>query len=209
VLGGGGHAKVVISVLKQSGYHILGYTDQQDRGAILSVPYLGTDAVLAGVLRSHPRCHAVVGVGKIDVSPRRVAFQSEVLALGFEFPAVVSPRAVVNEGVRLGPGTVVLDGVVVNSGTEVGCACIFNTSSTVDHDCRIGNNVHIAPGATLSGGVTIGDNCMIGAGSTIIQGLSVSADCLVGAGTTVITDLTAPGTYVGNPARRLHRNAQP
>jgi UDP-perosamine 4-acetyltransferase len=209
VLGGGGHAKVVITVLKRSGYDILGYTDAADRGAILSVPYLGTDARLAGVLLDHPRCGAVVGVGKIDVSPRRSAIQSEAVALGFEFPPIVSPHAVINEGVRLGAGTVVMDGVVVNSGTEVGQACILNTNSSVDHDCRIGRNVHVAPGATLSGGVTVGDDCMIGTGSTIIQGLKVCADCLVGAGATVVTDLTEPGTYVGTPARRLSGNAHP
>lgn len=204
VLGGGGHAKVVIAALKRSDRRILGYTDQQDRGEILSVPYLGTDAALAGVLRSHRACSAVVAVGKIDASPRRLALQAEAGALGFEFPAIVSPHAIVNEAVQLGPGTVVLDGVVVNSGTETGGACILNTGSTVDHDCRLGDNVHIAPGVTLSGGVTIGDHCLIGAGTTVIQGVTICAGTLVGAGATVVKDLTAPGTYAGVPARRLH-----
>lgn len=204
VLGGGGHAKVVIAILKQSGHLVLGYTDQENRGAILSVPYLGTDAVLNGLLRDHPRCRAVVGVGKVDLSPRRATLQEDVGALGFEFPAIVASHAVVNEDVRLGAGTVLMDGVVVNSGTEIGRAGILNTNSTVDHDCRIGHNVHIAPGATLSGGVAIGDNCVIGTGSSIIQGLTVCADCIVGAGATVVKDLTTPGTYAGSPARRLH-----
>lgn len=203
VVGGGGHAKVVIAALKQSGHHILGYTDQEDRGAILSAPYLGTDAGLANILRAQGRCAAVVGVGKTDLAPRRMAIQSDVETLGFEFPVIVSRHAVVNEGVRLGPGTVVLDGVVVNSGTEVGRACILNTNSTVDHDCRLGDNVHVAPGATLSGGVVVGDNCMIGTGSSIIQGVRLCVDCVIGAGATVVNDVTAPGTYVGTPARRL------
>lgn len=204
VLGGGGHAKVVVAALKQSGWRVVGYTDQQDRGDILAAKYLGTDAGLAQVLRAHRGCAAVVGIGKIDASPRRLALQSAAVALGFEFPAIVSRHAVVNEDVRLGAGTVVLDGVVVNSGTEVGRAGILNTGCTVDHDCRLGDNVHIAPGVTLSGGVVIGDHCLIGAGATIIQGVRVAADCLVGAGATVVADLTAPGTYTGTPARRLH-----
>lgn len=203
VLGGGGHAKAVIAVLKKSGHQILGYTDQQDRGAILSVPYLGADSSLPDLLRARGRCAAVVAVGKVDASSRRSAIQSDVGALGFEFPVIVSPHAVVNEDVRLGSGTVVLDGVVVNSGTVTGSACILNTGSTVDHDCRLGDNVHIAPGVTLSGGVTIGDHCLIGAGATIIQGVRIDAGCLVGAGATVVKDLTTPGTYAGTPARRL------
>lgn len=204
VLGGGGHAKVVIAILKQTGHQVLGYTDQQDRGPILSVPYLGTDAKLPGLRREFPSCGAVVGVGKTDLGTRRMALQSEALALGFEFPAIVSRHAVINEDVLLGPGTVVMDGAVVNSGTEVGRGCIVNTNSSVDHDCRLGENVHIAPGATVSGGVVVGDNSMIGTGANIIHGVRLCADCVVGAGATVVNDLTQPGTYVGTPARRIH-----
>jgi sugar O-acyltransferase (sialic acid O-acetyltransferase NeuD family) len=203
VIGGGGHAKVVIGVLKKSAHDVVGYTDRRDRGAILSVPYLGDDDILAEFIRIQGRCWAIVGVGKTDVSARRITLQTELGALGFEFPVIISPRAVVNEEIGLGPGTAVLDGVVVNSGTEVGRACILNTHSTVEHDCRIGDNVHIAPGVTLSGGVTIGDNCMIGTGSNIIQKVSICADCLVGAGSTVVKDMTIPGTYAGNPAKRI------
>ncbi len=39
VIGGGGHAKVVINVLKKSGYSIVGYTDHGDRGVILGITY--------------------------------------------------------------------------------------------------------------------------------------------------------------------------
>ena len=92
---------------------------------------------------------------------------------------------------------------MVNSGTVAGGLCILNTNSTVEHDCRLGDNVHVAPGATVSGGVTIADDCMIGAGSTIIQGVTVCPSCLIGAGSIVIKDLDIAGVYVGNPARRV------
>ena len=39
VVGGGGHAKVVISILRKlEGYRILGYTDLKDNGALIGVP---------------------------------------------------------------------------------------------------------------------------------------------------------------------------
>ena len=42
VIGGGGHAKVVVSILRKLGrYRILGYTDVQDRGSLLETPYPG------------------------------------------------------------------------------------------------------------------------------------------------------------------------
>jgi len=203
VVGGGGHAKVLLSLLKKMGWEILGYTDEQDRGVILGIVHLGGDGVLPAVLRAHQHCSALIGVGKIDASSARGRLQREVRALGFACPVVVSPRAVVNEDVELGAGTAVFDGAVVSSGAVVGNICILNTNSTVEHDCRLGDNVHVAPGATVSGNVGVGDDCMIGAGSTIIQDVTICPGCLIGAGSTVVADIDSPGVYVGNPARRI------
>jgi sugar O-acyltransferase (sialic acid O-acetyltransferase NeuD family) len=203
VIGGGGHAKVLMSVLKKCPCEILGYTDKRSGGAILGARYLGTDAILHELIKSHGDCGAVVGVGKTDTSSARVELFRAIETLGFEFPVVVSPQAVVNEEVFLGPGSAVFDGVVVNSGTVTGCLCILNTSSTVEHDCHLGDNVHVAPGATLSGGVRIGSNCMIGTGANVIQGVTICADTLIGAGSTVVGDISLAGVYAGNPARRV------
>lgn len=203
VIGGGGHAKVLISLLKKLNWEIVGYTDEQDRGLILGAPYLGDDAVLTGLLSTHQHCSAVVGLGKIDASPARAGLQREISALGFDSPVLVSPRAVVNEHVELGAGTVVFDGAVVNSGTVAGSLCILNTNCTVEHDCRLGDNVHVAPGATVSGTAVIGNDCMIGAGSTVIQEVTVCPGSLIGAGSVVVADIDSPGVYVGNPARRI------
>jgi sugar O-acyltransferase (sialic acid O-acetyltransferase NeuD family) len=203
VIGGGGHAKVLISILKKSGYEVTGYTDRQDRGSILGIAHLGDDRILPELARAHGSGMAVIGIGKIDFSDSRIRLQQELSAMGFVFPVISSPDAVVNEAVVLGAGTVVFDGVVVNSGVETGRACIINTNSTVEHDCRIGDNVHIAPGVTLSGGVTIGDNCMIGTGACVIQSVTLCERCLIGAGSTVVKDIAVAGTYVGNPARRI------
>lgn len=204
VIGGGGHAKVVVSILKKTLFSILGYTDRQNRGELLQIPYLGDDGILQSYISRYPGCQAVIAVGKVNTSAIRLRLQREISRMGFAFPAVVSPTAVRNEAVEIGAGTCVFDRVVINSGSTIGLAGILNTGSVVDHDCRIGDNVHIAPGATLSGGVSIGSNCMIGAGATVIQNVSICGDCLIGAGSTVIRDISSPGTYVGTPAKKIH-----
>ena len=202
VIGGGGHAKVLVSVLKSVPWDVVGYTDPQDRGVILGVPYAGDDTILPELLRALDGRCAVIGLGKIDASPTRIFLQERVTALGFGFPVIASARAVVNDEVELGAGTAVFDGAIVNSGTVTGSGCILNTNSTVEHDCRIGDNVHVASGATVSGGDTVGTNCMIGAGATVVQGVSICHDCLIGAGAAVVGDIERPGTYLGVPARR-------
>jgi sugar O-acyltransferase (sialic acid O-acetyltransferase NeuD family) len=203
VIGGGGHGKVLISVLRKLGHTFVGYTDSQSGDTILGVPYLGNDDILRELAKRERRPQVAIGVGKIDTSDFRSRLASQVQVLGYRLPTIVSPQATVNEEVDLEEGTAVFDGAVVNSGTVIGRLCIINTNSVVEHDCRLGENVHVAPGAIVSGGTTIGSHCLIGAGSTLIQGITVSAGCLIGAGSTVIGDLTVSGTYAGNPARRI------
>ena len=203
VIGGGGHAKVLISVLKKSGYDVMGYTDRDDRGVILGVLYIGNDGVLPQIAGQHRNCGAVIGIGKIDASDLRLRLQGELSALGFDFPAICSPRSIINEAVTMAAGTVAFDGVIVNSGSTIGRACILNTGCIVEHDCRVGDDVHLAPGVILSGGVTIGSHCMVGAGTSIIQSVSICEGCLIGAGSTIVEDLTQRGSYAGNPAKRI------
>jgi sugar O-acyltransferase (sialic acid O-acetyltransferase NeuD family) len=203
VIGGGGHAKVLISILKKCSYEVVGYTDHYDLGSILGISYLGKDSVLKDIRKESGVSHAVVGIGKVDCSDTRLRIQEDVKRWGLRFPIITSPRASVNEDVVLGEGTVVFDGAVINSGARIGRNCIINSNSTVEHDCRLGDNVHLAPGATVSGGVAIGDNCMIGVGACILHSVSISSGALIGAGATVVKNIEFPGTYAGTPAKKI------
>lgn len=204
MVGGGGHGKVLMSVLRKTGYRVLGYVDRVEAAAVLGIPCIGNDDALEDVRRSCPQCKAAIGVGKVDAeSDLRMRLLAMLAHLGFALPAIVSPDATVAEEVSLGAGTVVFDGAVANAGSRVGRAGILNSNSTVEHDCEIGDNVHIAPGATVCGGVVLGDNCMVGAGAVVAHAVSVTAGCLIGAGAVVVRSLAEPGVYVGNPARKI------
>ena len=204
VVGGGGHARVVISLIKKlAGYKLIGFTDPEQNADLLAVPYLGDDGALEAVLREHAPCSAALGIGNTSISDRRVKKAAQLVEMGFDLPALISPAAVVNEDVSIGDGTVVFDAAVVVTGARIGTACILNTGCCVDHDCRVGDGVHLAPGSVLSGGVEVGRLAMIGAGAVVIHSRKVSECCLVGAGAAVTTDLTEAGVYVGTPARRL------
>jgi sugar O-acyltransferase (sialic acid O-acetyltransferase NeuD family) len=204
VIGGGGHAKVVISILKRlPDYDIVGYVDKEDKGGILGIAFLGSDAILPDIKNNHPDCHAVIALGSTD--HRHVQTRKNMCEhldkLGFILPVIISPTAIINEDVHIEPGTTILDGAVVNTGTRIGKCAIINTRCAIDHDCRIGDYVHIAPGATLSGGVTVGDESFVGAGATIIHYTTITDNCIIGAGAVVIRDCTSEGTYTGVPAR--------
>ncbi|WP_192036936.1 NeuD/PglB/VioB family sugar acetyltransferase [Halomonas sp. YLGW01] len=202
VVGGGGHARVLIHGLLKLGHQVHGYTALHDEGNLMGARYLGSDMAFHEH-EAHRPVSAVLGMGKVSVAGPRLARFEQYRARGFRFPAIYTVGAIVHDDVRAGAGTVILDGAVVVTGSRLGQACIVNTRATVDHDCELGNDVHVAPGATLSGGVVIGDHCMIGTGANIIHSVRVCAGCLIGAGATVTRDIVMPGTYVGVPARRI------
>ena len=204
VIGGGGHAKVVISILRKlNRLRILGYTDLEDQGAVLGVPYLGSDRALAVKAVGPKKLNAVLAVGQVGLGKPRHELWARLHSLALSFPLIVSPDAIVNEEVSGGEGAVVMDGAVINSGATIGRGGIVNTNSTIEHDVLLEDWVHVAPGATISGHVTVGRFSMIGAGATVIEGIKIAAGCMVGAGATVVHDLTEPGVYVGSPARRI------
>jgi UDP-perosamine 4-acetyltransferase len=203
-VGGGGHAKVVISILRKlKGYRILGYTDLKDHGAVLGVPYLGSDRELVALTVGRKKLSAVLALGQVGLGKQRYECWTRLQSPVLSFPPIVSPGAIVNEGGSGGEGAVVMDGAVINSGVTIGRGAIVNTNSTIEHDVVLADWVHVAPGATISGGVTVGRFSMIGAGATIIEGIKIGADCVVGSGATVVHDLAEAGVYVGSPARRI------
>lgn len=203
VIGGGGHAKVVISILKKiSKYKILGYSEIKDNGLILGVGYLGDDNKVINKY-SDTETILVMGIGHLKSADLRMRLVEKFQNSGFRFPHIISPTSVINEPVDVGEGTVVMDNVVVNTSSRIGNFCILNTSSTIEHDCEVGDFVHIAPGSTLSGEVQIGSYSFIGAGSTVINSVSISQKCIIGAGSLIRKNINQPGLYVGNPIKRI------
>lgn len=204
VVGGGGHAKVLIGEIKRlGGFKIRGYVALEDTGKILDIPFLGTDMTLSLLISEEPDCMAAIGIGSIEPSEKRKNVYDHIVDLGFRCPPLVSNRACVGEDVIIGDAAVVFAGAVINPGTHLGCGCIINTNATIEHDCRIDEFSHIAPGATLSGNVHIGAFTLVGTGASVRQGIEIGAKCLIGAGAAVIRDCEGPGRYAGVPARRI------
>jgi UDP-perosamine 4-acetyltransferase len=203
-VGGGGHAKVVISILRKLNHHrVLGYTDLRDNGVLLGIPFLGSDRELAALALRTNGMNAVITLGQTGLGSARCELWEGLRSLALSFPPIVSPDAIVNEGVSCGEGAVVMDRAVISTGATIGRGVIVNTNSTVEHDVILADWVHVAPGATISGGVTVGRFSMIGAGATVIEEINIAEGCIVGAGATVVRDLTESGIYVGCPARRI------
>jgi UDP-perosamine 4-acetyltransferase len=205
VLGGGGHAKVVMEILLAAGWEVAGYTDAGGRpgDSFGAIPWLGTDEALPDVLASGVG-HAIVALGDNALRGR---LRDRAAGLGFVLGNAVHPSARISPSVVLGRGIAVMAQAAVNAATVIGDGAIVNTGATVDHDNRIGRDVHIAPGSHLAGYVTVGDGALVGVGSTVGRGrpLRIGEGAVVGAGSVVLTDVPPHATVAGNPARPLRR----
>lgn len=194
IIGGGGHAKVVIDAIKCSKkFKIYGIVDQRlpKDTDVLGVKVIGNDEILPAIFGKGIK-NAFIAVGSVgdkETINRRVAIFKRLDKLKFDLPAVVHPKAIVAKGVKLGDGTFVAAGATINPAAKIGKNTIINTGASIDHDCMIGDFVHIAPNAALSGGVIVEDEAHIGTNASISHGVKVGRGSLVKVGDYLTRDL--------------------
>ena len=198
IIGAGGHAKVVIELVREQGGMIAGLTDSNATPRlVLGVPVVGDDAALPRLL-AEGVSHAFVAIGD---NKARVAAAQAATDLGFVLITAVSPRACVSDSARLGCGVAVMAGAVINAEAVIDDLAIVNSGAVVDHDCRLERGCHVGPGAVLAGGVRVGAGALIGTGASVAPGRSIGAGAVVGAGACVVEDVDPGVVAVGVPAR--------
>jgi len=200
LVGGGGHAKVIVEVLRAARpeLELAGVLDKtRSVGEVLGAPVVGDDDALPA-LRASGVAYAFIAIGDNRLRER---LAEKARAAGFALINAISPAAVVSPSARLGEGVAVMAGAVINAGSQIADLAIVNTGAVIDHDCKIGQAAHVAPGCALAGGVTVGPRAFLGVGVSAIPGVQIGADTQVGAGACVTDDL-APGVLaLGVPAR--------
>jgi UDP-perosamine 4-acetyltransferase len=190
LLGSGGHARVLLDMLRRLDVELLGLADPNRLAGseYLGVNILGDDSAIWAYPADS--VELVNGIGSLprDAGLRAALFE-KCRAQGYRFRTLIDPRAFTATDVVLAEGVQLMAGAIIQSGTEIAENCIINSGAIVEHDCRIGCDVHIAPGAVLSGGVELGDKVHVGTGATIIQGIRIGSGSVIGAGSVVTRDV--------------------
>ncbi len=202
VIGGGGHAKVLVSTLLLCRRSILGFVDLNPTAPpLLGIRCLGSDAA---VLHQAPGdVRLVNGVGSAGSTASHQDIYDRFTHEGYCFATVIHPSAIVAAEVQIEDGVQIMAGAILQPGSSVASNAIVNTGAIIDHDCVVGAHAHIAPGAVLSGGVRVDSGAHIGTGACIIQGVSIGAGSVVGAGAVVIRDVPQGDKVVGVPAASM------
>ena len=206
ILGGGGHAKVLVDALLACGpVQHCGILDRDQSlwgTDLLGVPVLGGDDLLPELVRRGVT-HFIVGLGGVgDNRPRRRLFELG-LEHGLTPLTLRHPAAICSPFATIGVGSVVYPAAVVNAGAVVGVNVIVNTGAIIEHDCVIGDHVHVATGAGIASTVKVEAEAHIGAGATLRQRITVGEGAIVGAGAVVVKDVEPWTVVVGVPARVL------
>ena len=189
IIGAGGHGRVVASVAKLNGYEEVIFLDDD----------LSLDNISGAVCdyRKYSDSDFFVAIGNNLV---REKISSELVSDEINIVSLIHPKAIVDETVAIGKGSIVMANAVINAGVTIGKGCIINTSSVIEHDCVIGGYSHVSVSTVLAGTVNIGVRCFIGANATIINNISVCNDVTIGAGAVVVKNITDAGIYIGVPA---------
>jgi UDP-perosamine 4-acetyltransferase len=207
IIGAGGHAKVVIELIRaENRYRIAGLLERSNQvGSLLGIPVIGTDLDLSR-LRSSGISHAFVAIGDNEL---RLSIGRKLTEQAFETVNAISPAAIVSPSARLGRGIAIMGGVVVSADAKIDDFVIVNTNSSIDHDCHIEEAAHIAPGCALAGSVRIGRLTFLGTGTNVIPQIVVGQRVLVGAGSCVIDNVPDDTCVHGVPAKiiRSGRNS--
>ncbi len=202
ILGAGGHARALVELIRAlGGWRVVAVLDANPEAPpVLGEPVLGNETLLPR-LRVQGLAQAVVAIGH---NATRLAAAERLRRLGFGFPVLVHPSAVLAGSASLGEGTVVLPRVVLGAQARVGAFCILNSGCIVEHDALLEDGVHVGPGAVLPGHATLGARALMGTGSCAVVGVQVGADAIVAAGA-VVAQAVAPGARVaGVPAREIN-----
>ncbi|NGY80949.1 acetyltransferase [Bacillus megaterium] len=202
VIGAGGHARVIIDILKkQEIYELVGCINNTGIGnEIEGVTIIGNDKILPTLI-SKGVCHAFIAIG--DNQIRKDIFK-KLAKMKFQFVNVISPFSYIASSAKLGSGIAIMPGAVINAHTKIADNVIINTGATIDHDTIIGKHAHIAPGCNLAGNVLVEEGAFVGIGAKIIPKMTIGEWSLTGAGSVVVRDVESFSKVMGVPARKFN-----
>jgi acetyltransferase-like isoleucine patch superfamily enzyme len=119
----------------------------------------------------------------------------------------------IGSGVFIGPFTEIQKDVEIGNRTKVQSHSFICELVTIGEDCFIGHGVMFINDTFSTGGpargdkskwksTKIGNGVSIGSNATIMP-IEICDNVVIGAGSVVTKNITEPGIYAGNPARKM------
>ncbi len=199
LIGYSGHAFVVCDIFQSQHRSVEAYCENSEKDFNpYHLKYLGRETEVIAQLEAYDY---FVAIG--DNRLREKVSQKLMDLLSRNPVKTIHQKASISPTAKVGPGTMIGDGVIVNACSDIGQGVICNTQSVVEHESVLGDYCHLGPGAVLCGNVEVGAGTFIGARSVVTPGVKIGRGVIIGAGTVVIKDIPDDSKYVGNPQRQI------
>lgn len=184
LIGGGGFSKEIAEVAQLLGYTVEATYSSQPSAQV------GTYRGYLNELLADRAEYAGVALAVGGVSRAAIQARAEIIGWldqhALPCPPLVSPHAIVSQGVAFGAGTFVAHGVIVNVDARLRRFCVVNTGAIIGHDAEIGDNTTISPAAFIGGRCVVGADGLVGPLAKILQGLTIGERAMIGMGCTVL-----------------------
>jgi len=113
------------------------------------------------------------------------------------------------DDVFVGPFVEIQNDVIIRNKTRIQSHTFICSNVSIGEDCFIGHGVMFTNDKFISRKLSkdflktvVGNKVYIGSNTTILP-VSICDDVVIGAGSVVTKNIIEPGTYAGNPAKRL------
>lgn len=196
IFGGGGHARVIASLLAAPPVFVL----RQPGGQTTALP--GSTLSEDDYFRDLPPGDVYLGIGSNE---ERGLCAARLREVGANLPPCIAPTAFVARDAEIESGALVCAGAVVGSRARIGRDTIINTLSSVDHDCELGALSQVTAGVTFGGRVITGVSCFFGIKSAVVPNVTIGDRVQLMAGSLIASDVESNVVMGGNPARLVKR----
>ena len=141
----------------------------------------------------------------VVTSPRRFRVRKEMYLKakerGYTLANYISPRAIVEPGVRMGDNNIIFSDVFIGHHAVLGNDNIIRQKVYLGHQSEVKDHNVIVAGCTLGGCSKIGNLSFFGLGMVGRDGVTYGEEAFVGLGSVVTKDVDDYATVVGCPAK--------
>lgn len=131
LVGAGGFGRVVIE--HASAIYDCAFLDDGDAKSVDNVPVIGKTSDMSRFFPEYKLLLVTIGNNAL-----REQLYKEAEKIGFTFPNLTHPSAYISPHANLGSGVIILNNAVVQNGARIGNGTILNPGVETHHDSTIG-----------------------------------------------------------------------
>lgn len=202
IFGAGGHARVIFNeIIRFKHYKFLGFLDKVKVIKNIKINNKNYKVFPEENINTFGKVRAIIGLGENKLRYR--IYQRNKESKNIIWEKIISKKAILQNDVQIGEGTIVMPGAIINCNSIIGSHCVINTGSLVEHDNAINEFSTISPKACTGGNVKVGKFSTIGLGSIVKNNIKIGNDVFIGSSSFVNKNCIKEGTYVGSPVKKI------